>query len=373
MAQVGSESTGEHQVDSVPTWDFYRNPPGRYEQILRDYQVVIFSDVESKNFQLDPSFFDRSRFGKQPLTFPDRVRLTAEAVRSGTHMMFLGGWLSFNGELGKGGWGRTQLSEILPVECLQHDDLRESTEGFSAEPTGHPLLNGVDLSSLPPILGYNIVRDAPGCPVIARWKPYGDPMLAGGSFGRGRVLAYTSDPAPHWGCNFVYWDHYARFWLAAAPLAAARRVGAVQLLRRKFPRRSMLPGLVLKSNRAPNGAARRQPPVRSGAESDRARQPQTAGTNGTENNLGTQTHRRLRAVPLRPGKAPGQPVPQARCRGSGHDAAMRFCTLQGVAGAVPDLVPCGTVAADSQTPGLGRAPLPADRQRNAHQADRREH
>lgn len=210
------ESSGEHQVDSVPTWDFYRNPPGRYEQILRDYDVVVFSDVESKNFQLDPSFFDRSRFGKEPLTFPDRVRLTVEAVHAGTHMMFLGGWLSFNGEMGKGGWGRTHLREILPVECLQYEDLRESTEGFRAEASAaHPALGDVNLATMPPILGYNIVRPREGCPVLARWLPEGDPMLAVGQFGRGRVLAYTSDPAPHWGCNFVYWNQYAAFWSSA--------------------------------------------------------------------------------------------------------------------------------------------------------------
>ena len=31
--------------------------------------------------------------------------------------------------------------------------------------------------------------------------------------GRGRVLAFMSDPAPHWGLNFVQWDGYADFWL----------------------------------------------------------------------------------------------------------------------------------------------------------------
>ena len=47
-------------------------------------------------------------------------------------------------------------------------------------------------------------------------------MLA--PFGSGGVLAYTSDPAPHWGCNFVFWDHYAAFWQAAvAWLLAAQR------------------------------------------------------------------------------------------------------------------------------------------------------
>jgi uncharacterized membrane protein len=211
------ESTGRHQVTSVPAWEFYRLGPGRYEEILAEYDVLVFSDVEAKLFQLDPSFFDRSKFGPRPLTFPDRVRLTVEALHAGTGVMFLGGWLSFNGEMGKGGWGRTRLAEVVPVECLEHEDLRETTEGFAAEACieDHPILAGIDLASMPPILGYNITRPRDGCEVVATWRPYGDPMLAVGRFGSGRVLAYTSDPAPHWGCNFVYWDQYARFWTNA--------------------------------------------------------------------------------------------------------------------------------------------------------------
>jgi uncharacterized membrane protein len=211
------ESGGEHTVTSVPTWEFYGLGPGRYEQILSEYDVLVFSDVEAKNFQLAPSFFDRTKFGKTPLTYPDRVRLTVEALKSGVHMMFLGGWLSFNGEAGKGGWGRTQLREILPVECLQWEDVRESTEGWRglAVHKGHPVLAGLDLAQMPPILGYNIVVPREGCNVVAVWENTNDPMVAVGTFGRGRVLAYTSDPAPHWGCNFVYWDQYPRFWLNA--------------------------------------------------------------------------------------------------------------------------------------------------------------
>jgi len=212
------ESTGEHQVESVPAWEFYRNPPGRWEEILDTFDILIFSDVEGRLFQLDPSFFDRSQMGGEPLTFPDRVRLTVEAVQAGTHVMFLGGWLSFNGELGKGGWGRTGLRQILPVTCLNYDDLRESTEGFGATAvvTDHPVLKDLRLETLPPILGYNRVEPREGCPVLAVWSGTDDPMLAVGQFGQGRTLAYTSDPAPHWACNFVYWDQYARFWLNAA-------------------------------------------------------------------------------------------------------------------------------------------------------------
>jgi len=129
-------------------------------------------------------------------------------------MIFAGGWLSFNGEMGKGGWGRTYLKEILPVECLDAEDLVESTEGFGADVLNseHGILNGIDLSTLPPILGYNKVRPREGCEVLANWSDTMDPLISTGQFEKGRVVAYTSDPAPHWGCNFVFWKDYNRFW-----------------------------------------------------------------------------------------------------------------------------------------------------------------
>lgn len=209
------ESTGEHTVNSVPTWEFYKLGPGQYEQILHDYDVIVFSDTESKLFQLAPSFFDREKFGKAPLTFPDRVRLTIEAIRGGKSAMFLGGWYSFNGELGKGGWGRTRLAEILPVRCLETEDLVESTEGFTvaASAAARKLFPKLPFETCPPLLGYNKTLPVKGSQVLLKVKETGDPLLAAGKFGKGRVMAYMSDPAPHWGCNFVFWDQYTRFWL----------------------------------------------------------------------------------------------------------------------------------------------------------------
>lgn len=219
-----AQSSGRHEIVSVPTWEFYNMPPGEYEKVLEEYDIIVFSDVEAKNFQLHPQFFNRYLFGTKVLTFPDRIRLTVEAVHSGANVMFLGGWLSFNGEMGKGGWGRTQLREILPCECLDVEDLRESTEGFFAEATlpDHPVLAGVDLSSMPPVLGFNIVKPRTGYNVIANWKGEGTPAIAVGQYGEGRVLAYTSDPAPHWGCNFVFWDAYAKLWTNACDWLVSR-------------------------------------------------------------------------------------------------------------------------------------------------------
>jgi len=209
------ESSGKHEVNSVPSWDFYKLGPGEYEEILNLYDVLIFSDVEAKLFQLAPSFFDHEKFGKEILTFPDRIRLTIEAVKGGKSVMFLGGWLSFNGEMGKGGWGRTRLREILPVECMEYEDLVESTEGFtsSIQDNWVKRFKNIDFASIPPILGYNRTIPREGFDVVIEFMETGDPMLAYGEIGKGKVLAYMSDPAPHWGCNFVFWKHYNQFWL----------------------------------------------------------------------------------------------------------------------------------------------------------------
>lgn len=209
------ESSGKHEVNSVPVWDFYKLGPGAYEKILDEYDVIVFSDFESKLFQLNPDFFDRQKFGKGILTFPDRVRLTVEAVQAGKGLMMLGGWYSFTGEAGKGGWGRTGLKEILPVKCLQTEDLVESTEGFFPELTeaGDPFFGDLNLEDFPPILGYNEVEEIEEGTIHYRVKETGHPLVATRKVGAGTVLAYTSDPAPHWGLNFVYWKHYNDFWL----------------------------------------------------------------------------------------------------------------------------------------------------------------
>lgn len=140
-------------------------------------------------------------------------------------MIFCGGWLSFNGEMGKGGWGRTRLSEILPVVCGDVEDLVENTEGFALEPelSEHPILEGVDLRTAPPILGYNRTKLRLGADLLATWRGGRDPAIAAAAFGKGRVLCYTSDPAPHWGCNFVFWEGYAGFWSNACDWVAGHR------------------------------------------------------------------------------------------------------------------------------------------------------
>jgi len=208
------ESSGEHSCDTAPSWDFYKLAPGEYEKILDGYDVIVFSDVKLKIFQLAPQFFDRIKFGSRVLTYPDRVRLTVEAVRGGKRVMFLGGWLSFTGAMGKGGWNRSGLKEILPVRCLDYEDLVESTEGFTARREDAGFCPHVDFSDFPPILGYNKTLPRKEASIHLAVKETGDPLMSTLRYGKGTTLAYTSDPAPHWGCNFIYWSRYNDFWLA---------------------------------------------------------------------------------------------------------------------------------------------------------------
>jgi uncharacterized membrane protein len=81
--------------------------------------------------------------------------------------------------------------------------------------TDDEFVSGLDMSAAPPILGYNEVVARSDAAVHVEVTETGDPAVVTRPYGRGAVLAYMSDPAPHWGCNFVQWDDYDRFWTGA--------------------------------------------------------------------------------------------------------------------------------------------------------------
>jgi uncharacterized membrane protein len=109
---------------------------------------------------------------------------------------------------------------MLPVKCLDIEDLVETTEGFSMEitPEGKVLCPSLCLDGCPPILGYNKTIALEDSIVIARYKETKDPAIVIKNTNAGKVLVYTSDPCPHWGCNFVFWEGYPAFWQALAKL-----------------------------------------------------------------------------------------------------------------------------------------------------------
>ncbi len=204
------------EVRSQPSWDLYRMSPEAFEQQLAWATTIIFADVETKCLMLHPDFFTRAKWGDEPVTFPDRFDLLRAWVKAGGHFHMNGGWLSFSGEIGRGGWGRSRFHDVLPVECLQHDDLIESTDGYDVRCTlvDHPAVKGIDWSGIPALLGFNeakLRQESDGL-VEIRNKEQWHPLLASRAYGNGRVTCWMTGASPHWGINFMKWRDYKKFW-----------------------------------------------------------------------------------------------------------------------------------------------------------------
>lgn len=187
-----------------------------FEKLLQWADVIVLDNVQATCVAMDPQGMLRETSKTGYVTFPDRFNLLRDWIEAGGHFHINGGWHSFSGQFGKGGWGRSRLADVLPVGCLEGDDLYESTEGFSTRVNqpDHPALAGIDFSSLPPLLGFNETRPRTSCGTIidiefaGRWHP----LFAAHQIDLGRVTVWTSGALPHWGINFVRWPDYARFW-----------------------------------------------------------------------------------------------------------------------------------------------------------------
>jgi uncharacterized membrane protein len=208
------------EVHSIPSWDLYHMSPEQFAERLAWATTIIFGDVETQSLHLNPSFF-KDQFSTRYVMFPDRFDILKEWMEGGGHFHMNGGWFSFSGHQGYGGWARSRWQKdtgdrVLPVDCVEGDDLIESTASFEVRTadTGHPAVQGVDWSSVPPILGFNETRPSAGCKVIVeirngtKWYP----LLAERMIGRGRSTAWTTGASPHWGGNFMKWELYEKFW-----------------------------------------------------------------------------------------------------------------------------------------------------------------
>lgn len=185
-------------------------------QEIDEYDVVVISDIGSNSFQLPDETFLRSEAS------PNRLGVVAEYVRRGGGLVKVGGYMSFTGIDGKARFGMTPLADVLPVTMLPYDDRIEVPEGCKVEicRPEHPVL-GDTSSDWPPLLGYNRVVARDDAEVVARTGD--DPILVTGHHGDGRVVAFTSDLAPHWAPpEFVEWSNYALLWSSILSWASGR-------------------------------------------------------------------------------------------------------------------------------------------------------
>lgn len=179
---------------------------------LREFDLLIISDVGANSFQLGP----RTRSAELDL---DRLALIAEYVHGGGALLMIGGYMAFSGVNGAAGFGASPLGPALPVQLLGHDDRVETPAGVTPEVVdpAHPIATGLP-KLWPAVLGYNRVLPAPGSHVIATAGT--DPLLAVGAYGRGRVATFMTDFGPHWAtAEFISWDSYPVLWQRIASWA----------------------------------------------------------------------------------------------------------------------------------------------------------
>lgn len=192
-------------VDYLPNHLVTEKFPFAVEDLQRDYDVVVLSDVPADSFLLPHAVFVKGE------RRPNRLAGIGEFVRSGGGLLMIGGYMSFSGFEGRGRYSLTPLVDVLPVEMGVHDDRMETPEGVEpAVMRTHDVLDGLD-GSWPYFLGYNRFTAKEGAEVLLQVGE--DPFLVVDSYGEGCVAAFASDCSPHWGSpEFMEWSGYAPFW-----------------------------------------------------------------------------------------------------------------------------------------------------------------
>lgn len=193
--------TVDFQPSHIAARDFPQTP-----EALAAYDVVMLSDIGANTLLLHPDTFVRSQ------SLPNRLESLHEYVLSGGGLVMIGGYMTFQGIDGKARYGDTPVEDALPVTMLHRDDRIEAPQGLVPQVTepGHPIVAGLP-STWPALLGLNEVSIKRDATLVAT---AGDEVLiAAGTYGKGRSVAFTSDCGPHWAPPaFCDWPHYARLW-----------------------------------------------------------------------------------------------------------------------------------------------------------------
>jgi uncharacterized membrane protein len=190
LVGVKEFANGEMRLDKARTF------PKTAEDIHR-FDVMMISDVPVGNFS------------------EDQMRIVVDwVVERGGGFMMGGGYTSFD----VGNYDKTPWEKIIPVDMLEYGDgFFEHSFGIEVplsvrnhpiwQISPDPVENAAIIAGHPALTGMNRVRRAkPGALVLAvRPEADNEPVFAVQSYGRGRSIAYLSDPNGGWARNTVKW------------------------------------------------------------------------------------------------------------------------------------------------------------------------
>lgn len=199
-----------HMTNERALADFPRTVKG-----LSEYDAIIISDCECEILSLYPFWIPGA---KQPAE--NRLKAIRDYTKNGGGLIMVGGWTSFSGRFGHGGYYNTPVEQALPVNCLQGlDDRVETPEGakVTIKNVGHPVLKGIPWNECPGFEGFNKILPKENAEVLAT---IGDgeneyPLIVVWKYGSGRAMAFASDCSPHWAAHFQPWKYYKNFWQQA--------------------------------------------------------------------------------------------------------------------------------------------------------------
>jgi uncharacterized membrane protein len=193
------------QVDFQPSHIAAREFP-QTAAALAAYDCVMLSDIGANTLLLHPDTFVRS------VSLPNRLEAIRDYVLAGGGFVMVGGYMTFQGIDGKARYARTAVEEVLPVTMQAADDRIEAPQGLvpQVSDAAHPIIAGLP-ATWPALLGLNQVTLKHDATLVAT---AGDEVLiAAGSYGKGRSVAFTSDCGPHWAPPaFCDWDGYGPLW-----------------------------------------------------------------------------------------------------------------------------------------------------------------
>lgn len=117
-----------------------------------------------------------------------------------------------------------QLPQVMVNEtrAATGGNVQAGESGLKTGLRSHPVLAGLDLSTMPPLSGYNALksRAEEGAEDILVSTAYGDPLLSSWQYGLGRVMAWMGDAGQEWTSSWVSsptgdsagWAESGRFW-----------------------------------------------------------------------------------------------------------------------------------------------------------------
>ncbi len=176
---------------------------GLLPELAERFDTVVLSDYPAS--QLPDSAVDK---------LADWVR------NSGTRLIMLGGWDSFNGR--GTNYAGHPLAELLPVNLHPDDDRVNASQGLVIKPAANLAIDiPLDWPNPPIICGYNALEAKAESDVMVYMRPIktdGDtiellqplPFVVKGKAGKGITVACATDLAPHWSGGLVDWGSERR-------------------------------------------------------------------------------------------------------------------------------------------------------------------